>query len=108
MRSLNAGKSPGVANILSELLKNGGEATATVLTAICKTREWAKEWTQALVTHLPKKGNPEECQNYRIISLTSQIITAISISQLSSTDSKSRLRNCWQKNKPVIDQAGAQ
>ena len=32
VRSLKAGKSPGVDNIPSELLKNGGEATTTVLT----------------------------------------------------------------------------
>ena len=34
--SLKAGKSSGVDNIPSELLKNGGEATTTVLTAICQ------------------------------------------------------------------------
>ena len=34
VQSLKAGKSPGVDNIPSELLKNGGEATTTVLTAI--------------------------------------------------------------------------
>ena len=34
MRSLKTGKSLGVDNIPSELLKNGGEATATVLKAI--------------------------------------------------------------------------
>ena len=35
VRSLKAGKSPGVNNIPSELLRNGGEAPTTVLTAIC-------------------------------------------------------------------------
>ena len=28
--------------------------------------------------------------------------------KLSSTDSRPRLRNCWQKNRQVLDQAGAQ
>ena len=36
VHSLKAGKSPGVDNIPSELLKNGDEATTTVLTAICQ------------------------------------------------------------------------
>ena len=34
LKRLTAGKSPRVDNIPSELLKNGGEATTTVLTAI--------------------------------------------------------------------------
>ena len=33
--NLKSGKSPGVDNIPSKLLKTGGEATTTVLTAIC-------------------------------------------------------------------------
>ena len=50
VQSLKAGKSPGVDNIPSELLKNGGETTTTtVLTVICQkmweTKEWPKEWT---------------------------------------------------------------
>ena len=73
--SLNAGKSPRVDNILSELLKNGGEATTTVLTAICQkileTKERLKEWTQSLVIPLPKKGNLNQCQNFRTIILIS-------------------------------------
>ena len=36
VHNLKAGKSSGVDNIPSELLKNGGEATTTVLTAICQ------------------------------------------------------------------------
>ena len=49
MRILRSGKSPGVDKIPTELLKNGGEATTTALTAIClmscETKEWPKEWT---------------------------------------------------------------
>ena len=56
VHSLKAGKSPGMDNIPSELLKNGGKKITTVLTAICKiweTKEWLKEWTQLLITPLP-------------------------------------------------------
>ena len=66
VQSLKAGKSPGVDNIPSELLKNGGEATTIVLTVILKKiwkiKEWPKEWTQSLVIPLPKKGNRQQCQ----------------------------------------------
>ena len=72
VRSLKAGKSPGVDNSPSELLKNGGEATTTVLTAIrqkiWETKEWPKEWTQPLVIPLPQKCHPKQCKNYRTIS----------------------------------------
>ena len=73
--SLTVGKSAGMDNIPSELLKNGGEATKTVLTAmrqkILETKEWPKEWTQPLVILLPKKGNLKQFQNYRTITLFS-------------------------------------
>ena len=39
-----AGKSPGVDNIPSDLFKNGGETTPTVLTVICQTIRETKEW----------------------------------------------------------------
>ena len=61
--SLNAGKSPAVDSIISELLKNGGQATTTVLTAVCRkfweTMEWLKEWTQSLVMCHQRKAVSE-------------------------------------------------
>ena len=75
VRSLKAGKSPGVDNVPSELLKHGGEATTAAMTALChkiwEEKKWPKEWTQSLVIPLPKKGNLKLCQNYRTISLIS-------------------------------------
>ena len=45
------------------------------LTTICnkirQTGEWLTLWTQSLVITLPKKGNLQQCQNYRTISLIS-------------------------------------
>ena len=59
-------------NIPAEMLKNGGEATTTVMTSICQkvweTKEWPKEWTNSLVTPLSKKGNLKQCQTYRTVS----------------------------------------
>ena len=99
--SLRTGMSPGV-DISSDLLKNGGEATTTVLTAICQRtwemRDWPKEWTQSLIIPLPKKGNLKQCQNYHTINLISH---PSMIKELSSTDSRPKLRNFWQKNTQV-------
>ena len=44
VRNSRAGKSPGVDNIPSELLKNGGKTTKTVLTVICQKIWEMKEW----------------------------------------------------------------
>ena len=44
VRNPKAGKSPGVDNIPSELLKNGGKTTKTVLTVICQKIWEMKEW----------------------------------------------------------------
>ena len=47
----------------------------TALTTICnriwQTGEWPTPWTKSLVITLPKKGNLQQCQNYRTISLIS-------------------------------------
>ena len=35
------------------------------------TGEWPTPWTQSFVVTLPNKGNLQQCQNYRTISLIS-------------------------------------
>ena len=75
VQSLKKGKSAGVDNIPAELFQAGGEDVITALTTICnkiwQTGEWATPWTQSLAITLPKKGNLQQCQNYRSISLIS-------------------------------------
>ena len=73
--SLKKGKSAGVDNIPAEMVHAGGENVITALTTICnkiwQTGEWPTPWTQSLVITLHKKGNLQQCQNYRTISLIS-------------------------------------
>ena len=75
VQSLKKGKSAGVDNIPAELVQAGGEDVITALKTICgsiwQTGEWPTPWTQSLVITLPKKGNLQQCQNYRTISLIS-------------------------------------
>ena len=66
VRSLKAGKSPGVDNIPSELLNHGGETITTDLTAVRK-----KIWETKERIPLPKKGNLKQCKSHRTASLIS-------------------------------------
>ena len=72
---MKKGKSAGVDNIPAELVQAGGEDVITALTTICnkiwQTGEWPTPWTISLVITLSKKGNLQQCQNYRTISLIS-------------------------------------
>ena len=116
VHSLKAGKSPGMDNIPCEMLKNGGETTATVLTAICqkiwKTKVLLKEWTQSLVIPLLKKLERQPGSSdvivRAIVQSASSAIPVRPCLKLFSTDSRLWLRNCWQKSNQVLDQAGAQ
>ena len=91
VQSLNLGKSPGVDNIPSELVKNGGKEVVKALTALCQwiweQKKWPKEWTQSLMIPLPKKGNLRQCKNHRMISLIShpsKVILHIILNHLKS------------------------
>ena len=72
---MKKGKSAEVDNIPAELVQAGGEDVITALATICNkiwpTGEWPTPWTQSLVITLSKKGNLQQCQNYRTISLIS-------------------------------------
>ena len=76
VQTVKRGKSAGVDNIPAELVQAGGEDVITALTTICnkiwQTGEWPTPWTHPLVITLPKKGNLQQCQNYRTISLISR------------------------------------
>ena len=73
VRDLKKGKSAGIDNIPGELVQAGGDDMIDLLHKICNkiwtTGEWPKGWTQSLIITLPKKGNLQQCQNYRTISL---------------------------------------
>ena len=73
VKSLKKGKSPGIDHIPGELLQEGGNAMISALHKICnkvwQIGDWPIPWTQSLIITLPKKGNLQQCKNYRTISL---------------------------------------
>ena len=91
-QSLKKGKSAGVDIIPAELVQAGGEDVITALTTICikiwQTGEWPTPWTQSLVITLPKKGNLQQCQNYRTISHPSTVALKITLNRLEPREDK--------------------
>ena len=81
VQPLKKGKSAGVDNIPAELVQAGGEDVITALMTICiktwQTGKWPTLWNQSLVITLPKKGNLQQCQNYRTISHLSKVMLKI-------------------------------
>ena len=80
---MKKGKSAGVDNIPAKLVRAGGE---DVITALCnkiwQTGEWPTPWTQYLVITLPKKGNLQQCQNYRTTSHPSKVMLKIVLKEM--------------------------
>ena len=81
----------------------------TALTTICnkiwQTGEWPTPWTQSLVVTLPKKGNLQQCQNYRTVSLIShpsKVMQKIILNRLNPQAEKIIL-----KNRQASEQEGA-
>jgi hypothetical protein len=76
IKMLKNGKSAGVDDICSEMLKEGGEAVKMEMWKLCQCA-WRsgyvpKVWTQSIIKPIYKgKGMKMECKNYRGISLSS-------------------------------------
>ena len=91
---LKKGKSAGF-DIPAELVQAGEEDVITALTTICnkiwQAGEWPTPWTQSLTITLPKKGNLQQCQNYRTVSLIShpsKVMLKIILNRLTSQAEK--------------------
>lgn len=88
LMSLN-NKSAGNDNIIAEMLKAGQETTVDLLYELLQ-KIWAeksipKEWTEALVIPIFKKGKKSRCENYRgisLLSVPSKLLTKIIYNRL--------------------------
>ena len=87
--NLKNDKSPGPDNILSELLKYGGESLIKIFTTMCqqiwKSKKRPCQWTKSLIIQIPKKGDSRKCSNYRTLSLipyASKILLRIILNRL--------------------------
>ena len=73
--TLGNGKSPGVDNIQAEMLKTQSNMVARkleeVFKLIWKNEEIPEEWQKGVIIKLPKKGDLENCNNWRGVTLLS-------------------------------------
>ena len=74
---LKPNKSPGFDQVLSEMLKVNSNVIASFLqvlfTHIFRSGIFPGNWAKSIVVPIHKKGNPNLCDNYRPISLTSLV-----------------------------------
>ncbi|GFS24338.1 endonuclease-reverse transcriptase [Elysia marginata] len=75
IRKRFSGKSAGLDNIYAERIKISGdpgvELYHKLCLKICETEQWPEEWRKSVFVTLPKKGDIQQCSNYRTIALIS-------------------------------------
>ncbi|XGW03875.1 hypothetical protein V3C99_015207, partial [Haemonchus contortus] len=80
VKQIKAGKSPGCDNIRPEHLKAGGlplfKALAQRFSRYCREKRIPAAWKKSRTILLMKKGDPESLDNYRPITLLSQVYKA--------------------------------
>ena len=75
VKQLKNGKATGCDDISAEMIKASGELGISLLhkliVKIWQTGEWPEDWRRAVLIPIPKKGDLQQCSNYRTISLIS-------------------------------------
>ena len=75
VKQLKTGKATGFDDISAEMIKVSGDLGISLLhkliVKIWQTGEWPEEWGRAVLIPIPKKGDLQQCSNYRTISLIS-------------------------------------
>ena len=81
-------KAPGLENITSDMLKNGGECLIESLTSLlnnCWLQQLVpEEWKKGMIVKIPKKASLSNCNNWRGITLLSIPGKVLSIILLNS------------------------
>ena len=75
INQLPLGKSSGNDAIHGEMIKASGEEGISIYHKLCtkiwKEEKWPSEWIKAVFVPIPKKGDLQQCTNYRTIALIS-------------------------------------
>jgi len=83
LESITTNKASGGDGIPVELFQILKDDAVKVLHSICqqiwKTQRWPQDWKRSVFIPIPKKGNAEECSDYRTIALISQASKVMSL-----------------------------
>lgn len=110
---LKNNKSPGVDEITSELLKNGGPALRrelhNLMVKCWETEEIPDKWKEIIIIPLHKKGDPTYCNNYRGIALLNvcyKVMSLIILSRLEAYTSNQigEYQAGFRRNRSTVDQ----
>ena len=75
LESITMNKASGGDGIPVALFQIVKDDAVKVLYSVCqqiwKTQQWPQDWKRSVFIPIPKKGNAEECSNYRTIALIS-------------------------------------
>ena len=75
LESITTKKASGCDGIPLELFQIPRDDAVKMLHSLCqqiwKTQQWPQDWKSSVFIPIPKKGDPEECSNYRTIALIS-------------------------------------
>ena len=89
VKKLKNNKGVGIDGIPGELLKNGGQELTKKMYEICNwiwtNEDIPRTWTKSVIITIPKKGDIQDCSNYRTISLishSSKILLLIILNRL--------------------------
>ena len=89
VQALKNGKAPGIDQITAELLKADTESTCVELKhlfdLIWQEEKMPEQWKQGLICRVPKKGNLQQCGNWRgmtLLAIASKELGKILISRI--------------------------
>ena len=106
VKQLKNGKATGCDDISAEMIKASGELGISLLhkliVKIWQTGEWPEDWRRAVLIPIPKKGDLQQCSNYRTISLISHASKVmLKIIIMKRIERNWRLKLMWFK--PVLE-----
>ena len=112
IKALKIGKAPGCDNLNAELFKASPETAADILyplfIEIWKNEKVPDDWNKGIIIKIPKKGNLQDCNNWRgitLLSVPSKILCKIIIQRINqAVDNQLRKEQAgFRKDKSCID-----